>query len=160
VPWIFVLAATLSRSQFPATWIGLDVCEALGLTTTGVGLLRRRPRGALFAAVTATLLAVDAWFDVTTATTGADRLAALTMAFGAEIPIAAVCVAVAIHLSASITPRKPDEPSGSMPHVRDADITQQRGATSARDTADGDSAVMRFVGSDVASRGAGVLPCG
>lgn len=114
VPWIFVLAATLPRSQFPLTWVGLDVCEAVGLMTTGAGLLRREPLTALAASVTATLLALDAWFDVTTATTGADRAAALAMAFVAEVPIAGVCVAVAAHLSAATRPRA-DAVAGDLP---------------------------------------------
>ncbi len=98
VPWLFCLAAllpaTATAAHWNAVWVGLDAAEALGLLATGLLLRRGDPRRALTAACTATLLAVDAWFDCGTAARGFDRLTALLMAVGVEIPLA-VLLAVA-----------------------------------------------------------------
>jgi hypothetical protein len=97
LPWICVLWATLPDG-YPAqhwrlAWVGVDVLEALGLLTTG-WLLRRGDAKASFAAIgTATLLVVDAWFDVATA--GDDVVSSLVLALGLELPLAALCVTVA-----------------------------------------------------------------
>jgi hypothetical protein len=99
IPWLFVLAVGLpsstTASHWPAAWLGFDGVEALGLITTGVLLNRRDPRRCLAAAVTATVLAIDAWFDVTTAAPGADLATAVAMAVGLEIPLAIVCAVLA-----------------------------------------------------------------
>jgi hypothetical protein len=99
IPWLFVLAAGLpsstTASHWSTAWVGFDGLEALGLITTGVLLNRRDPRRCLAAAVTATLLAIDAWFDVTTAAPGADQNTAVAMAVGLEIPLAIVCAVLA-----------------------------------------------------------------
>jgi hypothetical protein len=99
IPWLFVLAAGLpsstTASHWSTAWVGFDGMEALGLITTGILLDRRDRRRCLAAAVTATLLTVDAWFDVTTATRGADQTTAVAMAVGPEIPLAIVCAVLA-----------------------------------------------------------------
>ncbi|MDX3224381.1 hypothetical protein [Streptomyces sp. ME19-01-6] len=100
VPWLVVLATTLPPStrvgHWNAAWVGLDALEALGLLATG--LLRRRgdDRHRLTAAATCALLVVDAWFDSVTAAPGAELAAALAMAVGAELPLAAVCAVLAL----------------------------------------------------------------
>jgi hypothetical protein len=86
-----------SRAQhWPAAWVGLDAMEALGLVATGVLVRRRDARRCLAAAATATLLLADAWFDVTTAASGADHLVALLLAVFAEVSIAALCAVLAV----------------------------------------------------------------
>jgi hypothetical protein len=99
VPWLFVLAtglpSTVAAAHWPAAWAGFDGLEALGLITTGVLVRRGDHRRCLPAAVTATLLVVDAWFDVVTAASGAERTAALAMAGCLELPLAFVCSVVA-----------------------------------------------------------------
>jgi hypothetical protein len=99
IPWLFVLAIGLpsatTASHWSTAWVGLDGLEALGLITTGVLVNRRDPRRCLAAAVTATLLLVDAWFDVSTAAAGADQAAAVAMAICLEIPLAIVCAVLA-----------------------------------------------------------------
>lgn len=99
VPWLIVLATGLpsstTASRWSVAWVGFDGVEALGLVTTGVLLNRRDRRRCLAAAVTATLLAVDAWFDVTTAAPGADQMTAVVMAVALEIPLAVVCAVLA-----------------------------------------------------------------
>ncbi|MEU0839358.1 hypothetical protein ABZ370_07785 [Streptomyces sp. NPDC005962] len=100
VPWLYVLARTLPSTaqvaHWNAAWVGLDALEALGLLSTAV--LRRRgdDRHRLTAAATGTLLVVDAWFDTVTAASGGELAGAVAMALGAELPLAAVCAALAL----------------------------------------------------------------
>ena len=100
IPWLFALAVRLpssTRAQHWSTaWVGLDTMEALGLVTTGVLVRLRDERRCLAAAATATLLLVDAWFDVTTSASGADRLMALLLAVVLEVPIASLCAVLAV----------------------------------------------------------------
>ncbi|MFJ9246689.1 hypothetical protein [Streptomyces sp. NPDC101776] len=91
IPWIFVLARV--AGAYPVAWIGLDTMEAMGLVGTGLLLARRDLRRVAVAPATAVLLAVDAWFDVLTA--GPGVLVALLMAACLELPLAALCTAVA-----------------------------------------------------------------
>ncbi|MCW2900980.1 MAG: hypothetical protein JWO67_3245 [Streptosporangiaceae bacterium] len=49
----------------------------------------------LVAMIAATLLLVDAWFDVTTASTGPDQMTAIAMAVCLEVPIALGCAVLA-----------------------------------------------------------------
>ncbi|KPI07446.1 hypothetical protein OV450_0372 [Actinobacteria bacterium OV450] len=99
LPWMVVLSRTLPQSaevsNWATAWIGLDALLAAGLTGTGILLGRRDPRAAPLAAATAALLVVDAWFDVTTASGGGARATAVALAVCAELPLAAVCAAVA-----------------------------------------------------------------
>jgi hypothetical protein len=100
IPWIAVLAITLPAStraaHWPLAWAGLDAMEGAGLLGTGVLLIRRDARCCLAAAVTATLIAADAWFDVTTAAPGAGELTAVLMAAFVEVPAVLLCAALAI----------------------------------------------------------------
>lgn len=56
----------------------------------------RPPRTSAVAAVTATLLALDAWFDVLTASAGSDWYESLAAALFGEIPMTAALAAVAV----------------------------------------------------------------
>lgn len=100
LPWLAMLAATLPASATAAhwalAWVGLDTAEAVGLIGTGLLAARGDTRYALTAAATAALLAVDAWFDTVTAAGSADLHAALAMAAFAELPLAALCTALAV----------------------------------------------------------------
>lgn len=102
LPWVFCLALTLpastTDSHWALGWVGLDSCEALALFATGRLLLRSDNRCVLAATATATLLLIDAWFDVTSATPGSELAIAVAMALGAEIPVAAACIALALRL--------------------------------------------------------------
>jgi hypothetical protein len=111
VPWMVGLATWLPAStrawNWSTAWTGLDALEALGLLGTGALLIRRDARYRLAATVTATLLLIDAWFDVTTAAPGSARMLAIAMAVFLELPTSAVCGV----LAARGYPRKPGQPS-------------------------------------------------
>ncbi|MES9606677.1 hypothetical protein [Actinomadura sp. NPDC000929] len=108
VPWMCMLAATMPStatvSNWSAAWVGLDAMEAAALLGTGVLLVRRDPRHGLAAAAAGALLAVDAWFDVTTSAPGAERTVAIALAAGVELPLAALCAVLA---SRALRPRGP-----------------------------------------------------
>jgi len=99
LPWAVYLAVTLpasvSAQHWPAAWAGLDVTMAVGLAATAWLAVRRDRRAAFAAIATATLLLMDAWFDVCTAPAGGP----LAMALGdmcIEVAEAAGCLAVAV----------------------------------------------------------------
>jgi phosphoribosylamine---glycine ligase len=98
LPWMVYLAISLPPSarawHWSAAWVGLDAMEATGLLATGLLALRRDPRCGLAALPTAGLLMADAWFDVATAPPGSGQLASIAMAIGAELPAAAICLAI------------------------------------------------------------------
>ncbi len=100
LPWLFVLAnglpGTATAANWCTAWVGLDSFEALGLVSTGLLAVRGHHLHALTATATATLLVVDAWFDTMTAAPGEDQLSAVAMAFGAELPLAVMCVVLAV----------------------------------------------------------------
>lgn len=100
IPWLFVLAITLPSTiraaHWPAAWVGLDGLEALGMLVTGIAVIRRQDWVCLTAAATATLLVIDAWFDITTSPPGAAMITAIAMAACPELPAAAFCTVLAI----------------------------------------------------------------
>jgi hypothetical protein len=101
VPWIVYLWVTLPQHadsrHYRLAWTGFDVALVLGLARTGQLLWRGRTRVELPAVMTATLLVVDAWFDVTTSPTRRDELFALATAALVELPLAALLAWIAAH---------------------------------------------------------------
>lgn len=99
VPWLVVLAMSLPGSARAAhwcvAWVGLDFLEGVSLLATGWLLTRQDERCSLAAAVTGTLVIIDAWFDMTTAS-GPDGITALVLAVCVEIPVALLCAVIAI----------------------------------------------------------------
>lgn len=104
IPWLVVLAVTLppatAVSHWPATWVGLDGMEALTLFATGALLRRRDDRARLSAVAAAALILADAWFDVLTATSGADRISAIVLAVCVELPMTALLLNLALRTRA------------------------------------------------------------
>ena len=96
VPWTVYLTLHLPSVQAAAhydlAWGGFDVAMFVALAATAWSALRLHTTLPPLAAVTGTLLVVDAWFDVVTAPATADRWLALTMAGLVELPLAAVCL--------------------------------------------------------------------
>jgi hypothetical protein len=99
VPWAAYLAlslpASVSARHWPIAWTGLDVVMATGLAATAWLAVRRDRRTAFPAASTATLLLVDAWFDVCTAPAGMPLVMALAD-MCVEVAEAAGCLALAV----------------------------------------------------------------
>jgi hypothetical protein len=100
VPWTIGLVLTLPRhytaSHWRLTWVGLDIAQAYFLARTAwLTYKRRRIRVVSSAVITGTLLCVDAWFDVVTATGPNDRVASLVTAVFGELPLAILLFVVA-----------------------------------------------------------------
>lgn len=100
VPWTIYIAGSLPAQQvsanYDAAWAGFDVLLALTLAGTAYFALRRSRYLATAASATATMLVVDAWFDVLT-TPGVQRLESIGLAAFVELPLAAVCVWLSWH---------------------------------------------------------------
>lgn len=100
VPWLYVLARTVPSTaqvgHWNTAWVGLDALEALGLLSTAALRGRGDDRYRLTAAATGALLVVDAWFDTVTAAPGGELAVAVAMAACAELPLAALCTALAL----------------------------------------------------------------
>jgi hypothetical protein len=94
IPWIVYLAGSLPERQvshhYDAAWVGFDVMEAIALAATAYCAFRRSRYLALAAAAAATLLVVDAWFDVVTSPRH-ERWQAIVLAVVVELPLAGVC---------------------------------------------------------------------
>ena len=100
LPWIAYLAYSLPARQVSAdydiAWAGFDVMLLVALAGTGYFALRRSRYLATAAAAAATLLVVDAWFDVMTTLPG-QRLEPVVLAVLIELPLASVCVWLSFH---------------------------------------------------------------
>ena len=101
IPWVVYLAVTLPRAatagHYRGAWVGFDIALIVALLRTAWMAWKGRV-GVIFPAmVTATLLCVDAWFDVTTSPTRRDAFVALVLAAVVEIPLAVVCIWIARH---------------------------------------------------------------
>jgi hypothetical protein len=105
--WILELGSVLQGQaqvrNWSSTWVGLDLMEVTGLVLTAIMLHRRSVYLSPAAAVTATLFGLDAWFDVLTASAGADWYQSLAAAFFGEIPMTVLLGALAIRAPRHIT---------------------------------------------------------
>jgi hypothetical protein len=121
VPWvillIWLLPSTHRSAHWDVAWGGFDVALAALLLTVAVATWRRSPWLEGAATATATLLVVDAWFDVLTSSTGTELAVALVEALLVELPLAVVCVLLARaaerRLSATAEPRLRLVPGGA-----------------------------------------------
>ena len=108
VPWSAILSATVPSTttarHWNLAWTGLDLGEAAAASATAWLLVRRDRRAAQSAAVLATLLCVDAWFDVCTAPAGRGLRIAIAEAALLELPLAAASAWLSGRLSAQGSP--------------------------------------------------------
>jgi hypothetical protein len=108
VPWTVHLAMTLPEraeaENYRLAWVGFDIMLIVVLLTTAYVAWRGHRLVGLLATVTATMLLVDAWFDVTT-TERADRPGAVVSALLIELPLAAACGWIALHVDQVIERR-------------------------------------------------------
>jgi hypothetical protein len=99
LPWIGFLAVTLPRRQFDlhyrAAWVGFDVLLVFAITRTAYMAFRVDQRVQFPATATATLLIVDAWFDITTSGSHPQFFEAVILAVAIEIPAAVFSIYVA-----------------------------------------------------------------
>jgi hypothetical protein len=101
VPWIVYLGLTLPDQQhtdhYAMAWLGFDSGMCVVLAALCYCAIKRKPATELLAAVAATLLVVDAWFDVVTSEDLDAFWLALTTALLAELPLAVICAWVAVN---------------------------------------------------------------
>lgn len=92
VPWTVYLAVTLPRrdidTHYRGAWVGFDILLVVAILLTAYYAFRMDDRVQLPAMATATLLIVDAWFDVMTAGRRSNLYEAVLMALCIEIPAA------------------------------------------------------------------------
>jgi hypothetical protein len=96
LPWAFYLFRSLPARQLTAnynlSWAGFDILLAIVLCATGYFAVRRSGYLVAAAASAATMLAVDAWFDITTSPSGGQMIEAVILAVFPEVPLALACV--------------------------------------------------------------------
>lgn len=113
VPWTVVLAKALPAAHRSAhwnvAWTGFDVALTLLLLAVAVGARRRSPWLEGAASASAALLFVDAWFDVLTAATRTEQVAAVAEAALVELPLAVLCVLLARRVERRLTLEPLDE---------------------------------------------------
>jgi hypothetical protein len=101
VPWIVYLALTLPGHQrtvdYDIAWVGFDCAMCVVLAALAYCALRRKPATEPLAAVAATMLVVDAWFDIVTSEEGTHLMFAVLSAVLAELPLAIICAWVAVN---------------------------------------------------------------
>jgi hypothetical protein len=100
IPWIVYLGLTLPAREvshhYNVAWVGFDVLELVALGATGYFALRHSRYLALTSAAAATLLVVDAWFDILTSPRH-EIMQAIASAIFIELPLAAVCAWLSYH---------------------------------------------------------------
>jgi hypothetical protein len=99
LPWIVYLAVTLPKrdldTHYRAAWVGFDLFLVAAIIRTAYLAFKMDPRVQLPATATATLLIVDAWFDITTAGGRGATAEAILLAVVFEIPAAIFSIYVA-----------------------------------------------------------------
>jgi hypothetical protein len=114
VPWVVLLTIALPSTHQSAhwdiAWGGLDVMLAVVLLAVAFTAWRRSPwlEGAATAATT--LLFVDAWFDVLTASTRTEFAIAIVEALVVELPLAFLCLLLAHDAERHLAPRTDPAP--------------------------------------------------
>lgn len=109
VPWVIFLAITLPRhatfAHYRGVWVGFDTALVVVLGLTAYMAYRGQPYVALAATAAATMLLVDAWFDVMTTPRGHGLLVSYALAIFVELPLAAICLWIALHAEMVIANR-------------------------------------------------------
>ena len=107
VPWTLVLAYRLparhTTDHWDVAWVGLDAAIAVALAATGWSIARRSTWAPSAAAVAATLIFCDAWFDIVLASGRGELLEAVLEAVLVEIPLAIFLVFLARHYEQTVT---------------------------------------------------------
>lgn len=108
IPWTVYLAMSLPQQvpthNYRVSWVGFDILLVAALLATAYYAWHGWRHVGVLAASTATLLVVDAWFDVTTSR-HADLPSAVLSAVLVELPLAALCGWIALHVDRVIERR-------------------------------------------------------
>lgn len=100
--WIAILVLTLpghyTSTDWRTVWVGLDIAELAGFAATGWAAWQQRQIVIFLMVITGTLLACDAWFDVTLDFGSRGFVFSLAAALLAEFPLAFVMFASARRL--------------------------------------------------------------
>jgi hypothetical protein len=106
VPWTLLLAYRLperhTSQHWDVAWVGLDAAIAIALALTAWSIARRSASAPVTAAVAATLLLCDAWFDIVLASGRGEQVEAMIEAALIEIPLAIFLVVLARHYEQTI----------------------------------------------------------
>jgi uncharacterized membrane protein len=106
IPWTLVLAYRLparhTSHHWDVAWVGFDVALAGALSVTGWSIARCAPWAPSAAAVAATLLLCDAWFDNVLANGHGEHLEAALETGLVELPLALFCVWIARHAEQTV----------------------------------------------------------
>jgi hypothetical protein len=109
LPWIVYLAVSLPKRNFDlhyrAAWVGFDVFLVLAIVRTAYMAFRVDPRIQISATVTATMLFLDAWFDIMTSGSRSQVLQAVVLAALVEIPAALFTMSLARRVSRTVIER-------------------------------------------------------
>jgi hypothetical protein len=96
VPWTLYLTFTLPSRHvtfhYDLAWVGFDVALAASFAATAWAAFRGSQWLVPLAAVTATMLCCDVWFDIVTSRSGSEMWEAVAEAVLVELPLAALCV--------------------------------------------------------------------
>lgn len=134
VPWIVLLVVWLPSAHradhWDIAWAGFDVALALLLVTVAVAAQRRSPWLEGAATATATLLFVDAWFDILTSSSRAELVVSISEAAFVELPLATLCLLLAREAERGLR-RSPRTRSASA-RSRSRLVREQQGAVSGR----------------------------
>jgi hypothetical protein len=99
LPWTLWLGLSLPSQKvaenWDLAWAGFDLVLAASVLGTALALVRRSPRLPSLAAASGALLVADAWFDITTASSGQELWPAIGLAAIGELPISALCFVLA-----------------------------------------------------------------
>ena len=102
LPWIvslgFELPERSTAQHYNLAWVGFDLLLVLAMARTAMFAWKGRRQVQLPAVATATLLIVDAWFDVMTASGSRALTEALIFALLLELPLAALAMYIARHV--------------------------------------------------------------
>jgi hypothetical protein len=101
IPWIIYLGFALpdhtTAGHWDVAWVGFDVMEFFAIATTAWLAYQRSTWVGIAAAMTAALLFVDAWFDITTANSGWELTQSIVSAAVLELPLAGLALWIARH---------------------------------------------------------------
>src|SRR5580765_5558884 len=121
VPWVVLLVVELPSAHradhWDIAWAGFDLALALLLITVAVAAWRRSPWLEGAATATATLLFVDAWFDVLTSSTRSEFVVSLGEAAFVELPLAVLCLLLARDVERRLRVRHLSRPASARPHL-------------------------------------------